>query len=97
MISAPNRMHPLSNADLHSASSPASLVGQRAVWKIRVHGPAKFAERHGTIAFISGQSAFTRDGHQLRLGDMVATPDAVIGGGSWAVALDLMEPEETTE
>lgn len=60
------------------------LIGKTAVWKIRVYGPAKFAERSGVIAFISGNSAFTHHGHELRLGDMVATPGHVVGGGSWA-------------
>ena len=61
------------------------LIGKRAVWKIRVHGPAKFDERSGLIAFVSGNSAFTDQGRELRKGDMVASPNAVIGGGTWAV------------
>jgi len=65
-----------------------SLIGKTAVWKIRVYGPAKFAERSGSIAFISGNSAFTKDGHELRLADMVPAPDAVVGGSSWAVTSD---------
>lgn len=62
------------------------LIGKRAVWKIRVFGPAKFAERSAAISFISGNSAFTDGGHQLRLCDMVEAPSAVVGGGSWAVS-----------
>lgn len=63
----------------------SELLGKTAVWKIRVYGPAKFAERAGTIKFISGNSAFTEQGHELRLIDMVASPDKVGGGGMWAV------------
>jgi len=62
------------------------LIGKTAVWIIRVYGPAKFAARTAPIAFISGNSAFTDGGRQLRLIDMVPTPDAVVGGGSWAVS-----------
>ena len=61
------------------------LIGKTAVWKIRVHGPAKFEQRSGVIAYISGNSAFTKEGHALRGVDMVASPEAVVGGGSWAV------------
>lgn len=62
------------------------LVGKMAVWKIRVYGPAKFAERSGIISFVSGNVAYTKEGRALRLIDVVATPMAVVGGGSWAVA-----------
>jgi hypothetical protein len=61
------------------------MIGKRAIWKIRVHGPAKFDERSGVIAFVSGNSAFTDQGRELRICDMVDAPSAVIGGGTWAV------------
>jgi hypothetical protein len=64
------------------------LTGKTAVWKIRVHGPAKFAVRSGLISMIMDRVAYTKEGHALRLDDMVASPDAVIGGGSWAVAME---------
>jgi hypothetical protein len=64
----------------------ASLVGKTAVWKIRVYGPAKFAERSGVISFVINNSAFTKEGKRLLLIDMVDTPDEVGGGGMWAVA-----------
>jgi hypothetical protein len=70
---------------MNIANSIEQLTGKRAVWKIRVHGPAKFTEQSGTIAFVRGNSAFTDQGRELRKGDMVASPNAVIGGGTWAV------------
>lgn len=70
-------------------STEHGLVGKRAVWKIRVYGPAKFSERSGVIAFVSGNSAFTEKGRRLRICDMVDAPSAVIGGGTWAVADEL--------
>jgi hypothetical protein len=63
-----------------------AAVGKTAVWKIRVFGPAKFTERSGVIAYIIGNSAFTSEGHELRLMDMVDSPAAVVGGGSWSLA-----------
>jgi hypothetical protein len=62
-----------------------ALIGKTAMWKIRVYGPAKFAERTGEISFVIGNSAFTKEGHELRLIDIVASPDKVGGGGMWAV------------
>lgn len=62
------------------------LIGKRVVWKVRVYGPAKFSEGSGSIAFVSGNSAYTDQGRELRSGDMVASPSAVIGSGTWALA-----------
>ena len=62
-----------------------AAIGKTAVWKIRVYGPAKFAERTGVIAYVIGNSAFTEEGRELRLMDMVASPEAVGGGGMWAI------------
>ena len=70
---------------MNIANSIEPLIGKRAVWKIRVHGPAKFDERSDTIASVRGNSAFTDQGRELRICDMVASPNAVIGGGTWAV------------
>lgn len=70
---------------MNIANSTEQLTGKCAVWKIRVHGPAKFTDQSGAIAFVRGNSAFTDQGRELRICDMVDAPSAVIGGGTWAV------------
>lgn len=61
------------------------MIGKTAVWKVRVHGPAKFAERTDEVVSVVGNSVLTKGGKSLRLIDHVDHPDKVVGGGSWSI------------
>lgn len=61
------------------------MIGKTAVWKVRVHGPAKFTEKTDEIVSTIGNTVLTKGGKSLRLADHVDHPRQVIGGGSWAI------------